>query len=84
MERYNKVYFALWLLFIAVTLAFTIMFVHNNLAGMLEVDELIENEGLALSFLLLFLTSAVVGFILATLTIGRIPWAYQMHAFCTS
>jgi len=84
MERYNKVYFALWLLFIAVTLAFTIMFVHNNLAGMLEVDELIENEGLALSFLLLSLSSAVVGFILATLTIDRIPWAYQMHTFSTS
>jgi len=74
MEKYNKVYFGLWLLFIGVTLAFTMMFVHNSLAGMLDVDEIVENEGLALSFLLLFLTSEVVGLILATLTIDRIPW----------
>jgi hypothetical protein len=74
MEKYNKVYFGLWLLFIAITLAFTIISVHNNLAGMLEVDEMLENEGLALSFLLLFLTSVIVGFILATLTIDRVPW----------
>ena len=84
MERYNKVYFALWLLFIAVTFAFTIVFALNNLAGIIEVDESIENEGLALSFFLLFLTSIIVGFILATLTIDRIPWAHQMHAFFTS
>jgi hypothetical protein len=84
MQKYNKVYLALWLLFFAVTLAFMIMFVHNNLAGMLEVDENLENEGLALSFLLLSFTSIVIGVILATSTIDRISWAYQMHAFFTS
>jgi hypothetical protein len=74
MERYNKVYFAIWLLFTAITLAFTIVFVLNNLAGMLDVDETFESEGLALSFFLLFLASEVIGFILATSTIDRIPW----------
>jgi len=81
MERYNKVYLALWLLFSAVTLAVMTTFVLNNLAGMIEVDEMLENEGLALSFLLLFFTSMVIGVILATLAIDRIPWAYQTHAF---
>jgi uncharacterized membrane protein YwzB len=59
-------------------------FVLNNLAGTIEVDEMLENEGLALSFLLLSFTSIVIGVILATLTIDRIPWSYQMHAFFTS
>jgi hypothetical protein len=80
MEKYNKVYLALWLLFSAITLAFMIVFALNNLAGMIEVDETVENEGLALSFLLLFFASEVIGFILATLTIDRISWAYYMHA----
>ena len=74
MERYNKTYFAIWLLLTVITLAFTIVFVLNNLAGMLDVDEAFESEGLALSFFLLFLVSEVIGFILATLTIDRIPW----------
>jgi len=81
MEKYNKVYLAVWLLFSAITLAFMIMFVLNNLAVMFDVDENVENEGLGLSFLLLFFTSEVIGFILATLTIDRIPWAYCMPVF---
>jgi hypothetical protein len=80
MEKYNKVYLALWLLFFAITLAFMIVFVLSNLAGMIEVDENIANEGLALSFLLLFFASEVIGVILATLTIDHISWAYHMHA----
>jgi hypothetical protein len=72
------------LLFVAVTLAFTIVFVLNNLAGMFEVEEMVENEGLALSFLLLLVTSEVIGFVLATSTIHRIPWAYCMPVFFAS
>jgi inner membrane protein involved in colicin E2 resistance len=84
MEKYNKVYVSLWLLFSAITLAFMLMFVLNSLAGMIEADETVENEGLALSFLLLLFTSEVIGFILASLTIDRIPWTYYTHAFFTS
>jgi len=76
MEKYNKVYFLLWLLFSAVTLSFMFVFVVN------ELGEILDNVGL--SFILLFLTSEVIGFILASLTIDRIPWAYYMHAFFTS
>jgi hypothetical protein len=84
MERYNKVYLALWLLFFAITLAVMTAFVLNSLAGMIEVDEMLENEGLALSFLLLVFASIAIGAILATSAIDRIPWAYQTHAFFTS
>jgi hypothetical protein len=72
MEKYNKVYLALWLLFSVTTLAFMLMFVLNNLGGMIELDENLENEGLVLSFFLLFFTSEVTGFILASSTIDRI------------
>jgi hypothetical protein len=49
-----------------------LMFVLNNLGGMIEVDENLENEGLVLSFFLLFFTSEVTGFILASSAIDRI------------
>lgn len=84
MEKYNKVYLTLWLLFFAITLAFMTMFVLNNMAGMFEVDEMVENEGIALSFFLLLVTSEVIGFVLVTSTIHRIPWAYCMPVFSTS
>ena len=74
-EKYNKVYLALWLLFSAITLAFMMMLFLNSLAGMIDVEEMVEDEGLALSFLLLFFTSEVIGFTLASLTIDRTTWA---------
>jgi hypothetical protein len=71
MEKYNKVYLFLWFLFSAVTLSFAAVFVINQLA------EILDNIGL--SFFLLLFTSEIIGFILASLTIDRIPWAYYMH-----
>jgi hypothetical protein len=71
MEKYNKVYLLLWFLFSAATLSFTVVFVVNQLA------EILDNVGLA--FFLLVFTSEVIGAILASLTIDRIPWAYYRH-----
>jgi len=42
---------------------------------MIDVEEMVEDEGLALSFLLLFFTSEVIGFTFASLTIDRASWA---------
>jgi biotin transporter BioY len=79
MEKYNKVILALWLLFSAITLSFMMVFVLNNLAGMIELDDNFEDEGLVFSFFLLFLISEVIGLILAALTTDRIPRIYYMH-----
>jgi inner membrane protein involved in colicin E2 resistance len=84
MEKYNKMYLALWLLFSAITLAFLSVFVLSSLGGILEVDENLEGEGLVLSFFLLFFISEIVGFILARSTIDRASWAYYLHTFTTS
>jgi hypothetical protein len=73
MEKYNKVYALLWLLFSALTLSFMSILVVN------ELGEILDNIGL--SFFLLFITSEVIGFILASLAIDRIPWAYYIHVF---
>lgn len=80
MEKYNKVYLALWLLFIAITFALMVTFVLNSLAVMIDLDEVLEGEGPALSFLLLFFISEVIGVTLATLTIDRIPRFYRMSS----
>jgi len=77
MEKYNKVYFALWLLFSAITLTVMATALLNSMAAMIELDEVLVDEGLALSFLLLFFISEIIGVILASLTIDRIPWAYH-------
>lgn len=42
-----------------------------------ELGEILDN--VAMSFLLLFLTSEVIGSILASLAVDRIPWAYNVH-----
>jgi hypothetical protein len=76
-ERYNRVYLLLWLLFSAATLALMVTLVLNSLAPMLDFDEALLDEGVAVSFLLLFFISEVIGAILATVTIDRIPWAYD-------
>jgi len=82
MEKYNKVYLALWLLFSAIMLAVMAAVLLNSMAVMIDLDEVLEDEGLALSFLLLFFISEVIGVILASLTIDRIPWAYDSaHSF---
>lgn len=80
MEKYNQVYLALWLLFSAITFALMVIFVLSSLAVMIDLDEVLVEEGLAVSFLLLFFMSMVIGFVLATLTIDRIPWAYYLSA----
>jgi len=72
MEKYNKVYVALWLLFSAIILSFMLTFVHGELGEMLDND--------ALSFFLLFFTSDVVGFIFASLAIDRVSWTSNMLA----
>jgi phosphotransferase system glucose/maltose/N-acetylglucosamine-specific IIC component len=80
MKKYNKVFLSLWLLFSAITLAFMIVFVLNNLAGMIgDVEEMIENEGSALSFFLLFFASEIIGFIVASLVIDHVHWICYMH-----
>jgi hypothetical protein len=71
MEKYNKVYVALWLLFSAITLSFMLTFVLSDLGEILDND--------ALSFFLLFFTSDVIGFIFASLVIDRISWTYNMR-----
>jgi hypothetical protein len=75
MEKYNKVYFAVWLLFSAITLSLMVAFVLS------ELGEILDN--MALSFFLLFLTSEVVGFIFASLTINHMSQAYNMHIIFT-
>ena len=75
MEKYNKVYLALWLLFSAITLAVMATVLLNSMAVMIDLDEVLVDEGLAVSFLLLFFISEIIGVILASLTIDRIPWA---------
>lgn len=75
MEKYNKVYFAVWLLFSAITLSLMVTFVLS------ELGEILDN--MALSFFLLFLTSEIVGFIFASLTISHISQAYNMHIIFT-
>lgn len=72
MEKYNKVYVALWLLFSAIILSFMLTFVHGELGEMLDND--------ALSFFLLFFTSDIVGFIFASLAINHISWTYNLSA----
>jgi hypothetical protein len=76
-EKYNKVYFALWLLFSAITLGVMATVLLNSMAVMIDLDEVLADEGLALSFLLLFFISEIIGAVLATITINRIPWAYD-------
>lgn len=71
MEKYNKVYLLLWFLFSAAILSLTAVFVLTQLA------EILDNVGLA--FFLLIFTSEIIGVILASLTIDRIPWAYYKH-----
>jgi hypothetical protein len=68
MEKYNKVYLVLWLLFSAVTLSFMLVFVLNALA------EMLDEATVTLSFFLLFLTSEIIGFAIASLAIDRISW----------
>jgi hypothetical protein len=77
MEKYNKVYLALWLLFSAITLAVMATVLLNSMAVMIDLDEVLVDEGLAVSFFLLFFISEIIGAVLATLTIDRIPWAYD-------
>jgi len=80
-EKYNKLYLALWLLFSAAVFTLMAVSLLDSLSQALQVDESVENEGLGLSFLLLFFASEIVGFVLATLTIHRISWAHYVHVF---
>jgi hypothetical protein len=75
MEKYNKIYFVVWLLFSAIALSFMVIFVLS------ELGEILDN--VALSFFLLFLTSEIVGFIFASLTINHISRSYNMHIIFT-
>ncbi len=68
MEKYNKIYLILWLLFSAVTLSFMLVFVFSVLA------EMLDEATVTLSFFLLFFTSEIIGFAIASLVIDRIPW----------
>jgi hypothetical protein len=68
MEKYNKVYLVLWLLFSAVTLSFMLVFVLSALS------EILDEANVTLSFFLLFLTSEIIGFAIASLAIDRISW----------
>jgi len=68
MEKYNKVYLILWLLFSAVTLSFMLTFILSVLA------EMLDEATVTLSFFLLFFTSEIIGFAIASLVIDRISW----------
>jgi len=73
MEKYNKVYFALWVLLSALTLALLTVLILNSMAPLFELDEDLVGEGIALSFLLLLFMSEIIGAGLATFVINRIP-----------
>jgi glucan phosphoethanolaminetransferase (alkaline phosphatase superfamily) len=72
MEKYNRVYFALWALFSVMVFFITLVSVLNQLG------EWVDN--IFLSFFLLILFSELLGFGLASLVINRIfaniynPW----------
>jgi hypothetical protein len=68
MEKYNKVYFILWLLFSAVTLSFMFAFVLSALG------EILDEATVTLSFFLLFFASEIIGLAIASLVIDRVSW----------
>ncbi len=76
-DRYNKVLLGLWVLFSAAIFAILVTLVLNSMAPLLDLDEMLVDEGVAVSFLLLFFVSEIVGVILASKTIDRVPWAYH-------
>jgi hypothetical protein len=69
-ERYNKIYLALWVLFSAVALTFMLAFI------IYPLTELYDN--MALWFFLLLFSSEVIGIIFASLLIDRVSFLY-MH-----
>jgi hypothetical protein len=77
MEKYNKVLLGLWVLFSAVTFGILVTLILNSMAPLLDLDEMLVDEGVAVSFLLLFFISEVLGVILAAKTIDRLPWFYR-------
>jgi hypothetical protein len=72
MEKYNRVYFALWALFSVAVLFITLVSLLNRLGEWLD--------NISLSFILLILFSELLGFGLASLAINRMfanihtPW----------
>ena len=71
MEKYNKIYLALWLLFSVITLSFMLTFVLS------ELGEILDN--VALAFFLSFFISEILGFVFASLVIDRVSWAYYLR-----
>ncbi len=63
------------MLFSAVTFAILVTLVLNSMAPLLDLDEMLLDEGVAVSFLLLFFVSEILGVVLASKTIDRVPWA---------
>ncbi len=81
MERYNKIFLAFWVLLSAVIFAFLGAFVLGSLPPIFDVEESLEGESLAVSFLLFFLLSEVIGFLLARTAVERIGWANRTPSF---
>ncbi len=81
MERYNKIFLAFWVFLSAVILAFLAVFVLGSLPPIFDVEESLEGESLAVSFLLFFLLSEVIGFLLARAAIERVGWSSRTPAF---
>ncbi len=72
MDRYNKIYFILWLLFSMLVLSVTSVTRLGGLAGVL--DPLMTENSVGLSFIIFLLVSELLGFLLASFTISRTSW----------
>jgi len=71
MEKYNKTYFAVWILLSALVLSITFVTVLDDVEGLL--DPLMAEDSVGLSLIILFFASEILGFILASLVIDHLP-----------
>lgn len=77
MEKYNKTYCAVWILLSALVFSITLVTVLDDVAGVL--DPLMDEDSFGLSFIILFFASEVLGFILASMIVNRLPWNNQLN-----
>lgn len=75
MEKYNKTYFVAWILLSALVLSVALVTVLDDVAGLL--DPLMTEDSAGLSFITLFFASEILGFVLASLVVSRLPWNTQ-------
>jgi hypothetical protein len=75
MEKFNKTYFAVWILLSALVLSVALVTMLDDIAGLL--DPLMAEDSVGLSFIVLFFASEILGFILASLVIDHLPLNIQ-------